>query len=217
MLLLHALRTGPLSLADLAEATSLPRATAHRLASALEHHGMVDRDELGRFRVGPFVATLAMAAPDQDLAVIATPLLVDLRDRTGESTQLYVRRGDHRTCIAAADRVSGLRDSVPVGAQLTMKAGSGARVLAAWDNEVPDGAAYSAGDLAAVRRRGWADSVSEREAGVASVSAPVLRADDSVVAAISVSGPVERLTAAARKRLAPDLVRAATELAYLLG
>jgi DNA-binding IclR family transcriptional regulator len=216
MLLLQALRSGPLSLADLAEATALPRATVHRLASALEHHGLVDRDDLGRFRIGPFVATLAAAAPDQDLAVIAAPVLAALRDRTGESTQLFVRRGDHRTCIAAADRASGLRDSVPVGAQLTMTAGSGARVLAAWGTDVPVAAAYTAADLAAVRKRGWADSLSEREAGVASVSAPVLRADGSLVAAISVSGPVERLAAPARKRLAADLVRAAAELTGLL-
>jgi DNA-binding IclR family transcriptional regulator len=216
MLLLHALRGGPLSLADLAEATGLPRATVHRLASALEHHGLVDRDDLGRFRIGPFVATLAAAAPDQDLAVIAAPVLAALRDRTGESTQLFVRRGDHRTCIATADRASGLRDSVPVGAQLTMTAGSGARVLAAWGNDIPAAAAYTAADLAAVRRRGWADSLSEREAGVASVSAPVLRYDSSLVAAISVSGPIERLTAPVRKRLAADLVQAAAELTELL-
>ena len=216
MSLLQALRSGPLTLADLAAIAALPRATVHRLALALEVHGMVDRDEVGRFRIGPFVATLAAAAPDQDLAVIAAPVLAQLRDSTGESAQLFVRRGDHRTCIAAADRVSGLRDSVPVGAQLTMTAGSGARVLAAWGGDVPTNAAYDLSDLAAVRRRGWADSISEREAGVASVSAPVMGRDGSLVAAISVSGPVERLSPAVRKRLGPELVQAAEDLRALL-
>ena len=217
MALLRALQPGPLALADLAVATRLPRATVYRLATALEHHGLVDRDDLGRFRIGPFVATLAASAPDQDLAVIAAPILAGLRDRTGESAQLFIRRGDHRTCIAAADRASGLRDSVPVGAQLTMSAGSGARVLAAWGGDVPAAAAFTNADLAAVRRRGWAESVSEREAGVASVSAPVFRADGSLLAALSVSGPVERLTAAARKRLATELVRAAKDLAAAIA
>jgi DNA-binding IclR family transcriptional regulator len=47
--------------------------------------------------------------------------------------------------------------------------------------------------LAAVRRRGWAMSIGEREAGVASVSAPVRGPNNRVVAAVSVSGPLERL------------------------
>lgn len=216
MSLLTALLDEPLALADLAAATGLPRATVHRLALALEVHGMIDRDDTGRFRIGPFAATLAAAAPDQDLAALAAPVLAQLRDRTGESAQLFVRRGNHRTCIAAADRVSGLRDSVPVGAQLTMTAGSGARVLAAWSDEVPADAVYDSSDLAAVRRRGWADSVSEREPGVASVSAPVFTANGSLVAAISVSGPVERLSPAVRKRLGPVLVQAASDLTALL-
>ena len=41
---LDALATGPLALNDLAPAAGLARATAHRLAKALEAHGFVDRD-----------------------------------------------------------------------------------------------------------------------------------------------------------------------------
>ena len=44
-----------------------------------------------------------------------------------------------------------------------------------------------------VRRRGWAQSVAERETGVASVSAPVRDGSGAVLGAVSISGPVERL------------------------
>ena len=104
-------------------------------------------------------------------------MLARLRDITGESAQMFRRQGDYRVCVATAERMSGLRDTVPVGTQLTMSAGSAAQVLLAW--EEPDrmqrglrGSRYSAVALAAVRRRGWAHSVGEREPGVASVSAP---------------------------------------------
>ena len=67
---------------------------------------------------------------------------------------------------------------MPVGAVLPMTAGSAAQILLAW--EEPDrlhrglrGRKFTAPPLAEVRRRGWAQSVAEREAGVASVSAPV--------------------------------------------
>jgi DNA-binding IclR family transcriptional regulator len=58
------------------------------------------------------------------------------------------------------------------------------------------------------RRRGWAQSVEEREKGVASVSAPV-RLDGKVIAAVSVSGPVERTTRRPGRRYARAVVDAA--------
>src|SRR5699024_3359070 len=76
------------------------------------------------------------------------------------------------------EKSMGLRDSIPVGATLSMLAGSAAQTLLAW--EEPDrlhrglhGAKFTATILSGVRRRGWAQSVSERETGVAAVSAPV--------------------------------------------
>ncbi|MGX6450522.1 IclR family transcriptional regulator domain-containing protein [Brevibacterium paucivorans] len=55
-------------------------------------------------------------------------------------------------------------------------------------------ARFSATILSGVRRRGWAQSIAERERGVASVSAPVRGPSSRVVVAVSISGPVERLT-----------------------
>jgi DNA-binding IclR family transcriptional regulator len=63
-----------------------------------------------------------------------------------------------------------------------------------------------------VGSRGWVESVAEREAGVASVSAPVLGAGGAVVAAVSVSGPIERLTRSPGRLHAAAVVAAAAEL-----
>ena len=100
--------------------------------------------------------------------------------------------------MAVAERVSGLRDSVPIGSALTMQAGSAAQVLLAWEDSERihrglTNARFTATQLAAVRRRGWAQSMGEREAGVASVSAPVRGPNGKVIAAVSISGPIERL------------------------
>ncbi|WP_432536732.1 IclR family transcriptional regulator [Kineococcus arenarius] len=194
---LSALEAGPASLAQLVTATGLARPTAHRLAVALEHHRLVARDLQGRFVLGDRHAELAAAAGEDRLVAAAGPLLSALRDTTGESAQLYRRHGEHRVCIAAADRLHGLRDTVPVGASMTMAAGSAAQVLLAWDD--PErlsvellGARFDAATLSGVRRRGWAHSSGEREAGLASVSAPVRGPSGRVVAAVSVSGPTER-------------------------
>ena len=196
--ILNTLEAGPHSLAELVAATGIARPTAHRLAVALEFHRYVARDLSGRFVLGPRASELGAAAGEDRLLAAAAPALAALRDATGESAQLYKRQGDQRICVAVAERLSGLRDSVPVGAALTMQAGSAAQILLAWEDseKIHRGVAnarFTAAQLAADRRRGWAQSVGEREAGVTSVSAPVRGPNGKVSAAVSISGPIERL------------------------
>jgi DNA-binding IclR family transcriptional regulator len=196
---LSALEAGPASLAQLVAATGLARPTAHRIAVALERHRLLSRDSQGRFTLGPRLAELATAAGEDRLLAVAQPILTQLRDQTGESAQLYRRQAETRICVAAAERATGLRDTVPIGAALPMTAGSAAQILLAWEepgrlHRGLRGAQFTAATLAQVRRRGWAASVAEREAGVASVSAPVRGQGGRVAAAVSVSGPIERLT-----------------------
>ena len=66
--------------------------------------------------------------------------------------------------------------------------------------------------LAEVRRRGWAQSAAEREPGVASVSAPVRDGNGVVIAAVSVSGPIDRMGRRPGERWAADLLAAAEAL-----
>ena len=218
---LTALESGPASLAQLVQATGLARPTVHRIAVALERHRLLTRDSQGRFTLGPRITELATAAGEDRLLAVAQPALIQLRDLTGESAQLYRRQGDSRICVAAAERAAGLRDTVPVGAALPMTAGSAAQVLLAW--EEPErmhrglrGAAFTATTLAQVRRRGWAASVGEREAGVASVSAPVRGQGGKIIGAISVSGPIERLTRSPGRLHAPAVVAAGEKITAAL-
>jgi DNA-binding IclR family transcriptional regulator len=190
--------TGPKTLAELVASTGLPRATAHRLATALEHHDLVRRDSDGRFALGFRLATLGRAALDSTpLAELSRPALAWLRDTTEESVQLYVRDGDHRVCIESFESPHGLRTIVAVGASLLLDAGSAGKVLRG------DG----------VPARGWIESVEEREAGVASVSAPIRDRHGNVIAAIGISGPIERTTRRPGQRYGANVRRAAEMVA----
>jgi DNA-binding IclR family transcriptional regulator len=196
--ILHALVDGPLDLAQLQESTGLPRATAHRLAVALEQHHLVRRDPLGRFCLGFELIHLGRAATDAfPLADLATPALTDLRDRTGESVQLYVREADSRRCVVSLQSSHALRWIVPEGALLPLGRGSAGRVLADGGPDI-------------------ADSVEEREPGVASVSAAVRDRQGSLVAAVSLSGPVERLTRQPVDRYGSDVAATAVAVAAAL-
>jgi DNA-binding IclR family transcriptional regulator len=219
--ILTSVASAPRALADLVEATALPRATAHRLAVALEVHRLLARDADGRFVLGPRVGELAAALPDPVVAA-AAPVLAWVRDECGESAQLYRRDGSERVCVAAADRPHGLRTTVPVGTRLELSAGSGAQVLCAWSDpsslvDVLAASEFTDRTLAEVRRRGWAQSVGQREAGVASVSAPVLSRDGDLLAAISISGPIERLGRSPGTRFAPVLIAGARRITASLA
>lgn len=210
---LTAIGDSPCGLAELCDRTGLPRATAHRLAAGLEVHRFLMRDTDGLWQLGPGLLELA-AHVDDPLLTASAPVLPRLREITGESVQLYRRDGTARVCVAALEPAAGLRDTVPVGSRLPLSAGSGAKVLLAHSDPatqaaVLPSAVFNERALAEVRKRGWAQSAAERATGVASVSAPVRDGGGNVVAAISVSGPIDRMGRRPGARWAADLVAAA--------
>ena len=204
---------GPATLAGVVRGTGLARPTAYRLLSALESHGLVARED-GRYGLGSRLLSWGGGAGGSGLIWAAAPVLAALRDRTGESTQLYVREGDRRVCVASVERTGGgLKDAVPVGAVLPLGQGSGGKVLLAWSDT--DGA--DTAEMREVRDQGWAESVAERESGVASVSAPVFGPDGNLRAAVCASGPVSRLGEHPGERLAAMVVEAAREIEEAQG
>ena len=192
----------PLTLADLVAATGLSRATAHRLGAAMEVHGLLRRDTDGRFALGLRLIGLGRAAADGwPLAEAARPVLEQLRVDTGESVQLYVRDGDDRICVDSLESAHELRTIVEIGARLPLSVGSAGRLLRGEE----------AGPA------GWVESVEERAPGVASVSAAVRRSDGEVVAAISVSGPLDRTTRDPGARYGAAVVVAARRVESAAG
>ena len=106
----------------------------------------------------------------------ARPALAWLHEQTGESVQLFVRDGDARVCVESIESPRELRTIVPVGARLPLSVGSAGRVLE--------------------RRRtgrGWPAWRSARRAWPACRPRSAT-AQGRVVAAVSVSGPLQRLT-----------------------
>lgn len=198
--LLRAVADAPRSLNGLQAATGLPRATAHRLAVALEEHGLLRRDDEGRFDLGPELAALGRVASERfPLAALSLPTLEGLRGDTGESVQLFVREGAQRRCVVSLQSPHALRWIVPEGVLFPLDAGSAGTVLRGETTRV-----------------GWVQSVEEREAGVASVSAPVHGPDGRVLAAVSISGPVERLTREPGRRFGAQVLAAAAAISAAL-
>lgn len=202
--ILSVLATGPRTLAGLVADTGMSRATAHRLAQALEVHGLVRRHSDGRFALGLALVALGQAASSQiPLAHAAGSAMAELRLTTGESVQLYEAQGDQRVCVASLESPHGLRTIVPTGAVLPMDRGSAGRILTpGWQPPA---------------NHRWEASVEEREPGVASVSAPVCDSAGRVVAAIGVSGPVGRTSRRPGQRYGDAVVAAAADVEVAAG
>ena len=193
--LLRVLADGPRPLGALVAATGIPKPTAHRLAVALVAHGLVRRTDDGGFALGAELVGLGRAAAEGwPWGDAAGPALVGLVEATGESAQLYVREDDSRRCLLSRESTHELRTIVAEGARLPLDQGSAGRILS--------GAAADA----------WVESVEERAPGVASVSAPVRDGGGQVVAAVGISGPVDRLGPAPGERFGPAVVAAARRI-----
>jgi DNA-binding IclR family transcriptional regulator len=120
-----------------------------------------------------------------------------------------------------------------VGKVLPLQAGSAGRVLMAWDDDalrqvlssplesftelsVTDPEVLRA-DVENVRRDGWSYTEGERDEGAAGLSAPVFDAAARLVGAMTISGPMSRVTRAAADAWADELVRSAETATRLLG
>src|SRR5438445_13827875 len=97
MAVITAVEREPMALAALVDETGLARPTVHRLAVALEAHGLLRRDDEGRFALGPRAVALGRAAADAfPLRDVALPALRDLRDKTRSEERRVGKEGRSR-------------------------------------------------------------------------------------------------------------------------
>lgn len=182
------------SATELAKRSGLSVSTAHRLALSMVEYGFLRRTEAGEFRLGHRFVRTAMEQA-------ALPRLVELKGSTGETVQLWVRRGDERVCLLCVDSDQELKASLPPGSRLPLPEGSSGRLLAA-DPEA----------LAAVEQYGWVESVGVRTPGLGSVSAPVT-VRGRLIATVCLPVPLSRVSDSPGRDFGPAVVAAARQIA----
>jgi DNA-binding IclR family transcriptional regulator len=231
--ILDAVERGARTFTEIHDATGYTKSTTHRLVASLEAHGFLTFVGGLGYRLGPRLLRFGTAAMrDLPLRDLARPALVRLAEFTGESAQLYVMGGDRRICVDSVESSSELRTIVMPGVVLPLLRGSAGIVMLAFcpkaelewilanaarrtpPETVPENLMQR---IVTARRRGWTNSVGEREPGVASVSAPVLNDDGILIAAVSLSGPDTRLGRIAAARFAPAVLAAAHEIEAASG
>jgi DNA-binding IclR family transcriptional regulator len=198
---------GPVTFSELAAASGLAKSTTSRLLFALERHGLVRREPNSGYRPGPlFVRYAWKAGRAADLVQVARPYLDRLGERTGETVNLGVTNKGLVEQIAQADSRYVLGGTNWVGRAVPLHCTAQGKVLLAHGAaELPSGrlqrlTAHTITNRSAllaqldeVRSRAFAVTTEELEPGLVAIASPVYREGGTVVAALSVSGPIARL------------------------
>ena len=200
----------PPSIGELSARAGLPKSTTSRLVGALERQGLVQRlGARGRLRPGPVLLRYASRDASQALVELAQPSLQRLADASGETINLAVPGAAGVEHLAQEDTAHLVGVTDWVGRRVPFELAANGKCFIAFNGGEADDA-----DL--IRSRGYATSIDELEVGLSALAAPVLDVDGFAVAALSISGPTSRLTAARIEELTPLLQEEATSLSRRL-
>ncbi|HEX6817692.1 MAG TPA: IclR family transcriptional regulator [Ktedonobacterales bacterium] len=202
--------TPALGVTELAERLNLTKSTVHRLLQVLMAHGLVAQDPSRRhYTLGYRILALARGVPGEaELCSICQPHMRALREATQETVALYGAAGDVRVCLEEFESPQVLRMAAGLGRCFPLDRGSASYALLIdgpegeqWHRVTsqlpPERQQQLLRTVEAARERGYAVTSGETVAGAASIATPIRGADDAVVAALSIGGPVSRFTDAA--------------------
>ncbi|OAA20999.1 transcriptional regulator [Frankia sp. EI5c] len=218
--------------ADVRAATGLPTTTVARILRSLVQENLLQRTG-DHYSIGLRVmAWSAAATAGSDLIEAAKPVVTELRDRTGESSIVYVRQGGTRVAVLISHSEQSIIYQGKIGQIQPLNAGGAGKIFMAYEPEAL-AAALDAGlpaytentitardrleaDLEVVRRRGWAYSPEERERGLSSMAAPLTDARGALVGALAIGAPAFRLSLETAVHHAPALTECAKAISQQL-
>lgn len=218
-----------MTLTEIAARVSLNKSTVHRLLATLEERGFILRNG-DKFRLGYSIWELAANLTQvDDPSQLLLPEMERLRDQLSETVSLYVMSGNDRIRIQAVQSNQAIRRVAPVGARLPLYVGASSKVLLAYAAPEQQSAVLTAEDwpdsidrysymehLAEVKQQGYAISIEEREPGAAAVSVPIFGRDQQLSAALSVSGPVNRMSVDKMQEFIPHMQAAVERMETML-
>lgn len=189
-----------LSLTDIATSIQLSMSTTSRIVATLEKRSYLSRNlDTQRYTLGTRIAQIgALGLSNLELRRVALPFMRDLNALYNEGISLYVIREHERICVERVESTMPLRRVINVGDRHPLTRGAAGRVLLAYlpfeerESLLLQDPFTTEESLEELRHSGYAVSLSEREEGVSSISAPIHDARSEVIAALAMTGPSVR-------------------------
>ncbi|MBA1337122.1 MAG: Transcriptional regulator, IclR family [Firmicutes bacterium] len=201
-----------LGISEIARRLNLYKSTVHRIVATLEKKDILEQNrDTGKYRLGLKLYKIGITARDgNELIAISMPHLKELTRRTGETSNLVVMDGSMSMYLAQEESSRMVRMFTRVGARVLPHCnGAGKVLLAQMPQDQLEAVIAENGlkeytkntirrredlirELKEVREKGFAVDNQEREEGVKCIAAGVKNRTGRVVAAVSISGPVDR-------------------------
>ncbi len=207
---------GSVALTDLAQQAGLPNSTTHRLLSTMQQQGFVQQvGDLGLWTIASHAFVVGSSfLQSRNLLAMVHPVLRRLMEDSGETVNLAVLDlSDVQAVIIDQVQCTQLmRMSAPIGGKLPMHAsGAGKAFLATLPEETINGLMHKKGlhtytprtlinpgalkeELAHIRKQGFSFDDEEHALGLRCVAACIYDEHQEAFAAISISGPISRIT-----------------------
>jgi IclR family acetate operon transcriptional repressor len=210
-------------LSELSALIGMPKSSTHRYMATLQSVGLAERNGGDRFRLGTRVIELAGSfLANSDLRSESQATLDELADMTGETVHLAVPSGTGVVYIAKIESKHTLGMSSHIGARLPMHCTALGKAILAFSAperlqavlaERPEARTAHTitspealrAELVTVRSQGFALDNEENEVGICCVGAPIIDYTGNAIAAISISGPRERMNRERTIQLGPLL------------
>ncbi len=221
-------RHAELGVSEIAEATGLHKATAHRLLMTLSNGGFLERTaDRERFRLGLRLVEMGLGAlRSLDFRRAAFPYMQQLVERFQEICTLSIFDRGQVLYVEVVHSEHSLTIAARVGRHLPAHCTASGKVLlaflppevvepilnaplAAYTEKTITSPARLREELEAVRQHGYALADEEFEVGIWAVSAPIRDIGGNVIAAMSIPFPTNRLI---RERI-PEIAQALLEAA----
>jgi DNA-binding IclR family transcriptional regulator len=215
---------------ELARRIAVNASTASRLLSTLEARGFVQRHGHGPYRLGLALVTLAdRVLARLDLQALARPVLVELMERTGETSTLSLPGEREAITVDSAPSRSSVVSMARLGRPSIAHATAVGKVMLAFgggplprerdlkpltDRTITDRAELAA-EVRRVRAQRYGTVFGERDPDVNAIAAPVFDRGGALAAILGLQGPATRLQDPTR--LLPGLQQGAATLTRALG
>lgn len=224
---------GNVALTDLAQQAGLPNSTTHRLLTTMQLQGFVRQvGELGLWTIGAHAFVVGSSfLQSRNLLEIVHPTLRRLMEESGETVNLAVidKIEDQVVIIDQVQCTALMRMSAPIGGKLPIHAsGAGKAFLATMSDDQVTKLLHKKGmhvytprtlvphnlkeGLALIRKQGFSFDDEEHALGLRCLAACIFDEHREAFAAISISGPVSRITDDRITELGALVIHAAKEV-----
>jgi DNA-binding IclR family transcriptional regulator len=225
-----------LGLKAICDLTGIHKSTAHRFLKHLEREGYLVRTEAGAYLIGPRLSQMSTrGSQGATLQAVARPILWELWKSTQETVNLAVLDQGTVLYVDVIESPHEFRLSSRVGTRRSLHVTALGKALAAFlpvdvrasilstikfQPATPKtimNLVHFRQELEKIRRQGYAVDDEEAVQGARCVSAPILNADREPIAAVSVSGPVTRVSPNQVAALAGAVSSAARAISVAMG